>query len=235
MTCGHLAAAQRKSHVSEMAFRARLVELSATLLEPEWLGATRPHQVRCAAGHDCRPRPADIQQGHGICRVCVGNDPAVAEARFKALLTEQKVVLLEPRWLGNGTPHRVRCAAGHESTPRPEHARHRDWVCRLCAGHIRDAFYVVAAADKGRLKFGVTSGDPRRRLASHKRAGYTEIIRLITDLPDWAAMRTETACREALRLAGAKPIRGREYFDGSALALVLDIADHYLLADRKAS
>lgn len=234
-TCGYIAAAQRKSRAAETVFRARLAELGATFLESEWLGATRPHHVRCAAGHECRPRPADVQQGHGVCRICGGNDPTASEARFRALLTEQGVVLLEPKWLGTNSPHRVRCTAGHLSTPRPEHVRHRNLICRLCAGRIRDAFYVVVTADAERLKFGVTSGDPRRRLASHRRSGYTEIIRLITGLPDSVAMKIEAACREALRLAGAKPIRGREYFDGSALALVLDIADHYLPADRKAA
>src|ERR1039457_3140481 len=37
------------------AFRARLAELGATLLEPEWLGAMRKHHVQCKAGHDCYP------------------------------------------------------------------------------------------------------------------------------------------------------------------------------------
>ncbi|WP_288027590.1 hypothetical protein [Arthrobacter sp.] len=234
--CGCLAAARRKSHASEIVFRAHLAEIGATLLEPTWLGVTRPHRLRCAAGHECSPRPHDVHQGHGICQTCARNNPAVAEARFKALLAEQGAVLLEPAWLGNGKPHRVRCAAGHERETRPSYFYDRDWVCQTCAGRrIRDAFYVVATATGDHLKFGVTSGDPRQRLAAHRRDGYTVVIRLVTKLTGRVAVDTEDACLEALRLAGLKPIRGREYFDGAALALVLDIADNYLPTERKAA
>ena len=51
-------------------FKARVVELGGQVLEPEWLGAIRPHHVQCGKGHDCYPAPASIQQGHGICRQC---------------------------------------------------------------------------------------------------------------------------------------------------------------------
>jgi hypothetical protein len=229
-TCGCLAAARRKSHASEIVFRARLAEIGATLLEPTWLGVTQPHRLRCAAGHECSPRPHDVHQGHGICQTCARNNPAVAEARFKALLAEQGAVLLEPAWLGNGKPHLVRCAAGHERKTRPSLFYRRDWVCQTCAGRIRDAFYVVTTATGNRLKFGVTSGDPRQRLAKHRRDGYTITVRLITGLPGQAAIKTEDACLDALRMADQKPVYGREYFDGTALALVLDITDNYLPA-----
>jgi hypothetical protein len=49
----------------------------------------------------------------------------------------------------------------------------------------------------------------------------------MTGLPGNAAAEIEIAARAALRLARIKPIRGREYFDGSALAVVLDVADNY--------
>ena len=67
---------------AEAKFRARLTELGATLLEPDWL--TRGvvlHHCRCAAYHDCYPLPANVNRGAAICRVCVvGSDPAAAEA-----------------------------------------------------------------------------------------------------------------------------------------------------------
>ncbi|MEV5526356.1 hypothetical protein [Streptomyces prunicolor] len=63
---------RRSPRELEAAFRARLVELGATLLEPVWLGANVPHLVRCAAGHECRPRPGNVRDGDGICRACAG-------------------------------------------------------------------------------------------------------------------------------------------------------------------
>lgn len=57
---------------AETAFRVRLAELGATPLFGEWLGNHRGHHVRCAAGHDCWPLPAGVQQGEGACRKCRG-------------------------------------------------------------------------------------------------------------------------------------------------------------------
>ena len=99
-------------------------------------------------------------------------------------------------------------------------------VCRKCSHRDWDAFYVVTSADV--VKFGVTSGDPRRRLSDHAVKGYTEVVRLIVDLPGMVAHDAELAIRAALESAGERPVRGREYFDISCLALVLDVADSWL-------
>jgi hypothetical protein len=42
--------------------------------------------------------------------------------------------LLEAEWLGKDTPHRIRCAAGHEGTTRPSNVRQGNGLCRICAG-----------------------------------------------------------------------------------------------------
>lgn len=47
-------------------FRAQVVELGGVVLEPEWLGALKAHRCWCARGHECGPRPNDVQQGVGI-------------------------------------------------------------------------------------------------------------------------------------------------------------------------
>lgn len=114
--CGSCAG--RSSAWSETRFRARLAELGGELLEPSWLGTHARHRVRCAAGHECHPRPNDVLRGTGVCRTCSGQDPAVAEARFRTRLARLGATLLEP-YHGSGAPHRVRCAAGHECCPRP--------------------------------------------------------------------------------------------------------------------
>ena len=279
-----------RSLAAEATFRARLEELGATLLEPEWLGSKAKHQAICAAGHECSPRPNSLMSmGCGVCRVCAGNDPATAEAAFLARLAELDAVPLYEKWLGNGRAHHVLCVNSHDCYPRPNDVQQVDGICRACAGcdsasaeaafrarlaelgaeplygkwlgtktphHVRcraghdcypapgcvlsgqgpcyvcahsgewDAFYVVTSADG--LKFGITTGDPRRRLRAHARAGYTEVARLVTGLTGTVALDAERAVRQALALADEKPAKGREYFGTSCLALVLDVADSWL-------
>src|SRR5262249_9106743 len=40
---------------------------------------------------------------------------------------------LEPEWLGKDTPHRCRCAKGHECSPRPGGVQGGGGICRACA------------------------------------------------------------------------------------------------------
>ena len=87
---------------------------------------------------------------------------------------------------------------------------------------------MVEHEDQHRVKFGVTSGDARPRLADHRVDGYRAVVRLLTGLPDGAAPDTERAVKAALAMAGEKPVRGTEYFDASCLALILDVADSWL-------
>lgn len=218
---------RRDSDSATREFRERLAELGAVLLEPEWLGNGRPHRVRCAAGHECSPRPDGVQRGQGICQTCAGRDTKVAEAWFRARLTEAGAVLLEPKWLSARVRHRVRCVAGHVSTPLPNGVQQGHGVCRYCAGKTWDAFYVVADDDAALLKFGITTGSGKRRLTEHRRAGFTTVHRFLPDLANNVALSLERDVRAALRLAGMEPVRGREYYTASVTALVLDIVDHY--------
>jgi hypothetical protein len=99
----------------------------------------------------------------------------------------------------------------------------------MCAGKTWDAFYVVADRAALRIKFGITSGDPRDRLAVWHGQGYRDVVRLMTGLPGTVAPEIETACLAAVALAGYHPIEGREFYDADALAVVLDVADGYPL------
>jgi hypothetical protein len=54
------------------------------------------------------------------------------------------------------------------------------------------------------------------------------VVRLVADLAPTVAAKAERAVISALSLAREQPIRGREYFDISCLALILDVADSWL-------
>ena len=216
----------RDPAAAEAAFLATLGELGATPLYEEWLGANAPHHIRCRQGHDSFPAPAHVREGTGICRVCARRDPATAEAEFRERLAKIGAVPLYEKWLGALQPHHVRCAAGHDCYPRPASVSEGRGPCRTCKGQRWDVFYVVASQLE--IKFGITSGDPAGRLRVHARNGLTSVIRIAETLPDGIALDAERAVKAALALAGERPIRGKEYFDMSCLALILDVADSWL-------
>jgi hypothetical protein len=226
--CTALARIARNRARTETAFLARLAELGATPLYEKWLGTRRKHHVLCVNGHDAYPTVNNVLNGGGVCSTCAGNNPVVAEANFRARLAELGAVPLYEKWLGNNQPHLVRCAAGHECSPYPAGVQQGEGVCRKCRGKLWDAFYVVEHEELHRVKFGVTSGDARPRLADHHKDGYRTVVRLLTGLPDGAAPDAERAVKAALAMAGEKPVRGTEYFDVSCLALILDVADSWL-------
>ena len=208
--------------VAERTFRDRIAELGGTVIG-EYTGVANPVDCICAAGHPCQPRPANVQQGRGICRMCAGRDSATAEAAFRARVAGLGGRVLEPAWLGARTPHLALCPRGHMCRPTPSAVQQGNGICGECVGKIWDAFYTVTNPELGRLKFGVTSGDPRPRLRNHHRAGYTQAVRVLPGLPD--AYNLEQHIRATLRSAGITPAHGREYFDIAALALVLDVVD----------
>ncbi|MFH8577159.1 hypothetical protein [Streptomyces zaomyceticus] len=212
---------------AEAAFRARLAELGVTLLETRYLGKGTGHRARCAVGHDCAPTPNAIQQGRGFCRACRGPASLASEAAFRARLTEAGATLLESGWLGHKAPHRVRCVQGHEVTPRPNSLHQGQGVCRVCAGQVWDAFYVVRNDGRDVIKFGITSGDPRPRLADHAREGLDTVLRVHRDLPGNVARELELTILAALADACEAPVQGREFFHARVLPLVLDLVDHH--------
>ena len=87
-----------------------------------------------------------------------------------------------------------------------------------------DTFYVVATYRCERIKIGV-SQFPRTRLRRHWLDGFRDTILLLTGLPAGAAHAMERAVLAALHDAGHVPWRGHEYFNGDALAAVLEVTD----------
>jgi hypothetical protein len=111
--------------------------------------------------------------------------------------------------------------------PWPSSVEQGQGICRVCAGRGWDIVYVVADVGTGRVKVGVTSGDPRPRLKDHRRRGYTTVVRTV-ERED--AQAVERAVLAALAAALYRPVKGREYFDISALDLICAVVDSHLQA-----
>ena len=208
---------------AERAFRERVAELGGIVVEPRWRGVNKPHRVICGAGHDCSPSPSSVREGRGICRTCAGQDTAVAEREFRQRVAEQGGRVVEPSWLGTSRPHRVICRDGHEGRAWPSYLHAGGGLCRTCVRKPWDVVYVVANDALGRVKFGVTAY-AQRRLGEHRMDGYGRVVKRLDGI-DAAAL--ERAIFEALRLAEIPPVQGREYYDLSALPVILDIVDNW--------
>ena len=219
--------AVRDPVTAEAQFKARLGALGAVPLFEVWRGTNRAHHVRCAEGHESWTIPSNLRKGDGICKTCAGNDTVAAERSFRQALAALGATPLFDTWRGVRHPHHVRCAAGHNCYPWPSGVLNGKGICRSCGSKSWDAFYVVTSPLE--VKFGITSGTGRYRLAQHARQGLLTQQRLAVDLPDTMALDIENTILAALADAGERPLRGKEYFDISCLALVLDVADGFLM------
>ena len=210
-------------------FRERVAELGGTVIEPGWLGALTPHRVVCAAGHECSPWPSSVLRGGGICRICARRDSADAWRRFRVRVEELRGTVVEPEWLGRGEPHSVVCAAGHNCSPRPQDVQRGQGLCRACSFSSCDALYVVENETHGTVKLGITTGAGGARIGDHRRDGFETVLRFLPGLDDAALLERHTL--KTLRAAGIKPARGLEYFERSALAVIFDIVDNWVVPD----
>lgn len=52
--------------------------------------------------------------------------------KFKDRVEAKGGVVLEDEWLGNQTPHHVRCAAGHDCWPMPNNIQQGRGICSKC-------------------------------------------------------------------------------------------------------
>jgi hypothetical protein len=160
-----------------------------------------------------------------MCSACYGNSPFYAEKKFRDRLSQAGATLLEDEWKGAKVGHRIRCKYGHIAYPMPNHVHSGRGVCRVCSSKIWDVFYVVADKERTKVKFGITSGDPSPRLADHRKDGYPHCVRIYEDMPGTMAPEIELNLIDILKARGLKPIKGREYFDISALPIILGYVD----------
>lgn len=213
---------------AEATARARLESLGHTPAWKVWIGAGRPHEVVCSAGHEFLLYPSALVRRRCICPHCAGTTTEAIENAFRDAVVSQGGSPAWEGWLGSAKGHKTICKNGHECLPTPNAVSQGGGICRFCKGKSWDVYYIVINDDKRELKFGITSGNPRHRLTVHRGRGYTRQV-LVVKSP--LALKVETETKRTLRTKGVQPAKGREYFPIEALGTVLEVAISFGLED----
>lgn len=206
-------------------FLGKLQSVGARLIE--YNGHNRPAKIECRNGHMSSPIPHNVFNGQGICIKCRAREQAdiqiaLSRERFIIRLTEINATLLG-EYRGIKYPVAVRCDnCGHICNPEPNAIFNGQGVCKPCAWAKSDCLYLVYNPLTDIHKVGITSGDPGPRIRSHRREGFTELVRIYTGL-----VRAYDIEQRILRLildSGCSPVRGKEYFriDRSWIAGLVD-------------
>lgn len=208
-------------------FHNRVKELGGIVLELDWLGGRTPHRVLCPKGHESTIQPTTVLQGLGMCNKCGHLDRQrsrmmAAQQRFEDAVAEQGGEVLTADWLGTLMPHPVRCRNGHETAVKPKRVLQGRGLCDTCTWTKQDVVYVVFNDELGRVKLGITSGDPKPRLGAHATDGYRRVLLVRTGLDDSVARDVETETLRQMKADGASPVQGREYFEGAWSSAILD-------------
>lgn len=196
---------------------------SGEVLSP-WTRRKDRHEVRCVHGNTCNVRPHSVITTGSACdQHCRATSSWDA---FRQRVESLGGTVVEESYQGSHTPHRVRCSNNHECAPRPNSIQQGQGLCPVCAsrrGARRDVFYVVASDEA--VKFGITSGSPGHRLATHAADGLTTQLLVLEGLPGTLAPDLETLVRSALLGNGHLPIRGHEYFPREAVSTIMRLAE----------
>jgi len=207
------------------------------LVDFEWDGARKRYPATCPEGHDCGLTPFQTKARGSRCEVCsyrgrglLRKASAEARDRFLAWAADNGYTLTDFEWKGVDTAYPAACPNGHACQPRANDVLNQGkGGCASCTGKVWDVFYVVVNPESDVVKFGITSGDPRPRLADHRRNGFTRTVRVLTGMPEGEAADLEREVMTLLRIAGVQPVQGREYFPGPALNMIMYVVSGWFV------
>jgi len=118
-------------------FYKKVNDLGGTIIG-EYKGSDINVNCICSEGHSCNPRPGNINQDNGMCKICAGNDSETSKQNFY-----KNIETLGGRIIGEykdkDTPVDCICSEGHSCNPRPGYIRDGGGMCGICAGHDPEA------------------------------------------------------------------------------------------------
>ena len=98
----------------------------------KYINARTPIECICKNGHRCHPSPGHVQQGGGICLVCVGNDKGTAKKNFIMLVEKKHKGKVMGLYVNAKTLVECMCKNGHKCYPKPNYVQQGDGICSLC-------------------------------------------------------------------------------------------------------
>jgi hypothetical protein len=98
----------------------------------EYKGKDVPVECICKNGHICYPQPGNINNGQGMCKICVGIDSDTAKLNFYKNIERLggKVIGV---YEGNKIPVECLCPFNHICYPIPNHITNGQGMCSICA------------------------------------------------------------------------------------------------------
>jgi len=124
--------AGKDSETAKQNFYKNIENLGGTVTG-EYKDAHTPVECICSEGHSCNPMPNNIQQGNGMCRICVGTDFETAKQNFFENIKNLGGTVTG-EYKGKGIPVDCICQNGHSCSPRPNGIQQGQGMCIICAG-----------------------------------------------------------------------------------------------------
>lgn len=119
-----------RSLAAEAKFHSCVTERGETALG-KYLNARTRVLIQCANGHVTPRRPDHVMEGR-LCLACIGRDPAIAAAAFRARVAEQGGTVLGT-YVNIRTAVLIRCKAAHEWTVQPRAVQQGQGICGVCS------------------------------------------------------------------------------------------------------
>ena len=125
--------AENDSEFAKQNFHGNIKKLGGTVIG-KYKDNKTPVECRCKNDHICNPTPNYIQQGGGMCRICVGHDPETAEQNFHGNIKKLGGTVIG-KYKNNSTPVECRCKNDHICNPIPNWIQYGGGMCIICVGH----------------------------------------------------------------------------------------------------
>lgn len=122
--------AGKTPELGEARLRSAAAEKGGTVLGNYFNSYTKI-RLRCAEGHEWETRPTSIIQG-AWCPTCHGKSPEVAEAKFRAVVSERGGEVVGD-YVDTITKVRLRCSHGHDWDVVPRSVTSMGSWCPTCA------------------------------------------------------------------------------------------------------
>jgi hypothetical protein len=113
-------------------FYKRIDDLGGEVIG-EYKGSGTQVDCICSNDHPCNPNPNNINNGHGMCKICAGNDSETAKHNFYTNIKKLGGTVIG-KYKGKDIPVDCICPEGHNCHSYPSGIRDGGGMCSICSG-----------------------------------------------------------------------------------------------------